>query len=229
MLCPESFWGSSSRAVNFSRSCCCDKYQRWLSWSWKISVLGLENQHFGLAMQELGVGAASPRLCSGTCGNILQPQHSLGSSSVPRRAQPSLGKQKGLTGCSVTDGIPGLCFSLGTFPGWCHAVGNEGTVPGHGDMDALLIFPLRSCSLPCSWVSFTPHSDRAGQEPLILSCKVSSRRGFHHQLRAPAHPWGHHRLHLPGRSSLGQGVFCVQSSRAPLASPLGNGISTAAV
>lgn len=31
-----------------------------------------------------------------------------------------------------------------------------------GDMDALLIFPLWSCSLPCSWVSFGPHPDSEG-------------------------------------------------------------------
>lgn len=135
-------------------------------------------------------------------------------------------------------------------------------------MDAPLIFPLWSCSLPCSWVSFGLHPDpvRAGWKPPVagnsysrlgavrrkrlnsavtqqreqrvfhgaLSCKVSSRHGFHHperQLTALSHPSG--RRSITGWISLAQlprvKVCFVSSSPAPLASPLGNGISTTAI
>lgn len=138
VLCPESFWGSPSSAVtNISSGCS-------------------------------GVGKSTFWACSaGTGSRSCKPQTLFWllweypefpgiQQSVPSRAQPSLGKQEGLAGCSVTGSIPTLCSSLGTFLGWCHPAGSSGNVPGHGDIGALLIFPFWSCSLPCSWVTFGP-------------------------------------------------------------------------
>lgn len=81
-----------------------------------VAILELEKKYSGLAVPELGVGAAGHKALFWHLWEYPVATAFHGTQiGAPRKAQPPTGKHKGLAGCSVTGGIPG--FSLGTFPG----------------------------------------------------------------------------------------------------------------